>query len=518
MLRDKQKKIPHFLLILCILTLSIAHIPIHADLTTLNKADAIPPYSTLNLDDAFLLTREQLLYKDVDWAEKKHNRFRFSLTPFAQNADRGKTIRGQSCDIELKDNCGFTLTDTPLGDLTGRTGMIALLYTTSIETIVDDEIVTTPIYPNGETDPQVALANYPTLFEAYDTLFPLIPEGCVGDECTLDPGINNEGNIDPQQAFGFFSFPLKYRKRGVRFEMAALFAQNFGIRIQAGVATIRQVREETIDLTPCDFTAACDKKFTPVTPTVAEDDNVEDLLMDQLDVIAEEMGYSLCDFIQTSMEEVRFNIFWRQAFKINEDTDNDWAKFLIIPYLEAGGSFSPGKKDSEHKFFAVPFGNNTHPSIGFTTGINLDFLETIEIGGEIGYTHFFKKDFCRPIPTNEFQTNLFPFSTAVSVSPGDNWYFGARIAAYHFIDNLSMYFEWFVLDHQKDDIDLINPDPAFVPCALECTTSFKTKLGNAGFNYDLSPNIGIGFLWQIPFSQRNSYRSSTLMGSFNVTF
>ena len=503
MLRDKQKKIPH-LLILCILTLAVAHIPIHADLTTLNKADAIPPYSTLNLDDAFLLTRQQLFYKDIDWAERKHDRVRFSLTPFAQNADRGKTIRGQSCDITIKDNCDEILTDTPLGDLTGRTGMIALLYNNN------------DIYPNGETDPEVALACKPRLLEAYNELFPLEPEGCT-DDCTINPGLNDEGNIDPQQAYGFFSFPLKYRKRGVRFEMAALFARNFGIRIQAGVATIRQVREETIDLTECDFPAACDNTFDPITPTVTKE-NVEDFLMDQLDVIAEEMGYNMCDFIQTSMEEVRFNIFWRQAFEINQDTDNDWAKFLMIPYVEAGGSFSPGKKDSEHKFFAVPFGNNTHPSIGFTTGINLDFLETIEIGGEIGYTHFFKKDFCRPIPNNEFQTNLFPFSTEVSVSPGDNWYFGARIAAYHFIDNLSMYFEWFVLDHQKDDIDLKNPDPAFVPCVLECTTSFKTKLGNAGFNYDLSPNIGIGFLWQIPFSQRNSYRSSTLMASLNVTF
>ena len=139
--------------------------------------------------------------------------------------------------------------------------------------------------------------------------------------------------------------------------------------------------------------------------------------MDQLDAIADEIGVDLCDFIQTSMEEVRFNIFWRQAFEMNEDAESDWAKFLIIPYVEAGASVSPGKKDNDHKFFAVPFGNNTHPSVGFTTGINLDFLETIEIGGEIGYTHFFKKSFCRPIPNNEFQTNLFPFSNCCFSKP-----------------------------------------------------------------------------------------------------
>ena len=81
-----------------------------------------------------------------------------------------------------------------------------------------------------------------------------------------------------------------------------------------------------------------------------------------------------------------------------------------------------------------------------------------------------------------------------------------------------MYFEWFVIDHKKDEITLCAPDPAFLPEVLEKMSSFKTKLGNVAFNYYISPNIGLGFLWQIPFSQRNAYRSSTLMAGINITF
>ncbi len=92
------------------------------------------------------------------------------------------------------------------------------------------------------------------------------------------------------------------------------------------------------------------------------------------------------------------------------------------------------------------------------------------------------------------------------------------MAAYHFVGNLSMYFEWFVIDHKKDEITLKVPDKAFLPEVLESTTSFKVKLANAALNYDISPNIGLGFLWQIPFSQRNAYRSSTLMLGINITF
>ena len=65
--------------------------------------------------------------------------------------------------------------------------------------------------------------------------------------------------------------------------------------------------------------------------------------MDQLDNIATEMGLNIGDVIQTSAEEIRFNLFWRHAYALNEDTDNKWAYFLLIPYFEASGGFSPGK-------------------------------------------------------------------------------------------------------------------------------------------------------------------------------
>ena len=489
MLRDKQKKLPHFLLSLFTITLSMVHIPLHAHLTSFNKIDPIPMFTTLNLDDQLLLTKEQLFYKDYDWAEKKHNHFVFSLSPFAQNADRGKTIKGERCSLPfpLKDDCGNTITDTPLGDLTGRTAMIPLLYNTNGK------------WPNNIEDPEKAFGAGSALLAAYKALF---PEGA---------NLNSENFIDPDQRFAYFSFPMKYRKRGVAFQAAARFF-NFGLYIQTRVSTIRQVSQDIINLTNLTPPAA----EVPAGISAAD---VDRLLMDEVQTIAQQSNIDMCnDFIRTSLEEIRFNLFWRQAFAVNQDADSDWAKFLVIPYVLAGASASPSKMEDQFNFFAAPFGNNGHSSVGFTTGLNLDFLETIEIGGEIGYTHFFNRRYCRPVPNNEFQMNLYPFSTQVDVSPGDNWYFCARLAAYHFVDKLSMYFEWYVLDHDKDSICLVNPDPAFVPCVLECESSWKVKVANAGFNYDLSPNIGVGFLWQIPLSQRNAYRSSTIMASFNVTF
>jgi hypothetical protein len=500
MLHDTQKKISHFLLSLCIMVLTAMHLPLYADLTWAEKNDPIPMFTTLNLDDSLLLTRKQLEYKfdesggrDYEWADKKRNCINISISPFAQSADRGKTIKGSRCTnnpdpIPNPLRCTERF-ETPLGDLTGRTSMIALLYG-------NRPASSNGLLPGGATG---------ALSIALNKLFDLTPTQIVNPQ-------TDEIEIDPDQLFGFFSFPMKYRKRGLRMEASGLLPRGFGLQLQTGFSTIRQVSEDILNLTNPD------EEIGGISGT-----DVDTYLMDELRTIVGDIGIGFCeDFIKTSMEDVRFNVFWRDAFLVNANAESTWARFLVIPYLKASGSISPVKKDIyERDFFAAPFGNNRHASAGLTAGVNLDFLETIEIGGEMSFTHFFKKKYCNmPVPNSPFQTNIYPYSTDVSIQPGENWYFCARIAAYHFLDRLSMHFEWYVLDHQKDHIDLITPDPnnVFLPGVLECRSSFKVKLGNFAFNYDLSPNFNLGFLWQIPFSQRNAYRSSTIMAGLNVTF
>lgn len=478
-------------LILSLGILSIVfYAPLNADLTSLARADANPPFSPLSFDESWLLTREQLRYKNLDY-KQKHDHAIIAISPFAQNANLGKSIKGQPCPLPFTTDCPVTFPpsnpsmDLALGDITGRSNMLALLYG--------------PIpagnnntYPGGTTG---------YLAEAAQELFPDMVPGTI----------NEQQFIDPQNMFGAFSFFLNYRKRGARIEGAISISEDFIIRVQAGVCSIRQVVEARTNLTDT-------APFQPTNPNVNAS-NVDEFLMYQVQNIAQQMNLDIGDQNQASMEEIRFNLCWRHACEMNKDEDNEWSRFLVIPYAEVSGSFSPGSKRKPNQLFAVPFGNNGHPSAGCTTGINFDFYDNIEIGGEIGFTHFFKKDFCDfPVPNSIVQKTIFPFQTNVSVQPGNNWHFSARIAAYHFVENLSMYFQWFVIDHKQDKICLEKPDAAFMPHLLEKASTFKAKMGNLGFNYDVSPNFGIGFLWQIPFSQRGTYRSSTLMGGVTITF
>ena len=474
----------HYKHVSLIILLALLCIPAYADLSSLAKNDPYPIFSTLNLDDLYLLTSQQLKFKDADAAKRKKSRANFSVSPFTQNADRGKTITDTPCPpvfVIDPSEAGCGELNTALGDLTGPSNMLALLY---------------GHFPEGQITYPGGMNGY--LMEAFFELF---------DGTSEMPGqLTNAKYLVPLGKTGCFSFPLKYRKRGVRFELDVRFWDDLGFRIQAGVSAIRQTVESRINLNTTD------------SPTDFEE-TINSSLMAEVDNIAQEMGLYIGDTNQASAEEVRLNLFWRHAFEFNQDAEYDWAHLLCIPYLEVAGSFTPGKTRNPNQLFAVPFGNDHHPSAGFTAGINFDFIETIEIGGEVSFTHFFKKNINNyRVPNSQYQTTIFPFTTNVSVQPGNNLLFGARLAAYHFVGNLSMYFEWFVLDHKRDKIELKIPDPAFLPGVLEQRSSFKTKFANFALNYDVSPNIGLGFLWQIPFSQRNAYRSATLMVGINITF
>lgn len=467
--------IRHYLImivLLCIGCLLTTNTPLFA-ISSLAKNDAFPVFTTRD-PHTFLLTKEKLKFKDIEWAEQKGDRIDISVSAFGQNADRGKTIKGEDTFTFNETTDTATTTIIPLGDLTGRSSMIALLYGN---------------LPQGE-------AYGPFLQTARDTLFPGVAV------------INDQTEIDPAQEFGYFSFPLEYRKRGVRFELAARVFNGIGISVQAGVSTIRQVVEDRDNLT-----SKADPKEFDLKP-----EDVDRVLMKELDNIAQEIKLDIRDFCETSIEEIRFNLFWRYAYELNEG-DDEWSHFLLIPFLQVTGSISPGKKKDSSRLFALPFGNNDHHAAGFTAGLNFDFIETIEVGCEVGFTHFFDKSFTNfRVPNSQFQTTIFPFATNVKVSPGHNWHFGAKISAYHFLDKLSMHFHYLIVEHKEDSIKLKKEDSAFIPRTLEKVSSFKTKLANIGFNYDLSPNVAAGFLWQAPFSQRNTYRSTTVMFSFMATF
>ena len=119
MARRKYNSLQSFLYIF-IVTFALVPTLIKTDLTSLAKNDVFPVFTTLNIDDAFLLTKIQLEYKDEEWAKKKKSCVSLSISPFGQDADRGKTIKCE--DTFVAGSPTGTVTIIELGDLTGFLG------------------------------------------------------------------------------------------------------------------------------------------------------------------------------------------------------------------------------------------------------------------------------------------------------------------------------------------------------------------------------------------------------------
>lgn len=522
------------LLILASIAL-INHVYIQG-ISSLAKNDPYPMFTTLDPHE-FLQTQDKLLLKGlIDQEHYWNEHVSISVSPFYQSARCGKTFCGDSflgIDNRCVNNpCNRIGRPVPieLGDIAGRWNMLALLF--------------------GPTPEGQELA--PLLQEAQTALF----DG--------QPTLDDIAAIDPEQLFGCFSVPLKYKKQGVRFDFEANLYCDLCVGIQIGVSDITQcvpqtfVMTTTIDATTdrtgtfydtrrlgfinltcaagntCTDKAICTSgTSTPSAPcanavccgstpgtfpcTELTPEKVNCALMNKLSGIADEIGLDIGSFDKTSIEDVRLRLYWRHAYPAGRC--NDSANALVIPYFLLEGSLATGKEMQPHKAFSLPFGNNGSNAIAFTGGVNFDLPETVEFGMEAGFTHFFKEDFCNfRVPNFEGQTGIFPFSTAVTVQPGNNWHFAAKMSAYHFLECLSFWFQYVIVHHQKDSICVKNGDPAFLPHVLEERSSFQSQMGNFALNYDITPCISIGFLWQAPFVQRNSYRSTTYLFSVNAFF
>lgn len=480
------------------------HHTAYGDLTSLAKNDPYPTFSAVDpVVERFLITRQIHHLRDEEIFVDRRDRLLFSVSPFGQFADKGRNLQGEAI---------FRRVPVQLGDLIGRWSAVGLLYGN---------------IPNGEF-------RAPSIEQARDVLFPAF----IGNPAAP---INDGSKIDPNQRAGFFTIPIEYRKIGVRFSFSVALGCGFGVNFEGGVASISQRVRHTdqpfckapvcTDLVTTVTPFTClDFQFLDLTnfvpPTGTEDipddqefqfmdpftkENVINSLTSQFAKIAREIRLDINDFCQISAEELRVNLFWVKVLEYYRDS-YIWPHMAIIPYFMLSGSFSPGRQKDEHKAFAVYFGNNKHAALGGSAGVSLDFAETIQVGAEVGYTHFFKHNyFDLRVPTSRFQSGVFPYFTNASIRPGGNTHFALRMLAYHFFYNLSLHLHYHIVDHKPDTIELATHDPAFFPDELEKTTGWRNQSINVGATYDILPNFGVGMLWQAPVIQRNSYRSTTIM-------
>jgi hypothetical protein len=481
--------------------LSSTHICCYSNLT---NNDPYPLY-TAQYPWTFLTNNLKDCYKGIE-PDRAQERFCLSISPFRQAAVIGRNIDKQKVQ---------------LGDLKGRWNMIALLY---------------PGYNEDCTINSCTAAK--------DALLAALGLTNTDITTTCMPSLINPETTDQLKQFGFFSVPIKYRKYGVRFELDVQLIGDLGLKIQGGVCDMIQTATFT-DLTcqalglQCPVLAASSQATCPNSCCIIDEQfgcNCKRLviqnIMRQKDRIARTLGLNIKNYNHRGAEDTRVSLYWRRIFPINQNRKN-YPYFLCMPFFLFEATLPTGERINPNCLFAVPAGNNGHTGLGFSAGVNFDFVETIEIGFQASMTQWNKRNYCNvPVPTNQFQAGMFPYKANYTLKPGTNWEFSAIMNARHFLYYLSTFAQWVVVAHGRDQFCNVVMQQ-FTTCdkTIPCTTlpvplinkmsdesRWHSHMINVGFTYDISPNIALGLLWQGPLSRRNAYRSTTILGSVIVTW
>lgn len=386
--------------------------------------------------------------------------------------------------------------------------------------------------------------------------------------------------------FGAFSLPLEYRKYGLRIELAAEFCDFVGLTIQTGFSNIQQTTTGLISMTnglppvpfPQPTTAGTPQITNPINlygelatnqSTTVPDTTIQgyfdDYISNNIDeILSPECGINLntCNFDSVSVEDVRFILSFKHTFDVDrytagDDDEYNWPDMLFTPYAWIGGSAPVAKKQNYHKLLSLPFGNNGHASLGGAVGLTFDFIDSVEVGFEAGGTYFFSQDIYRPIPNHPLQRIAYPYSAAVKVQPGANGHFKALLNAYQFMNHISFWATYEIIQHRKDCYSMCNPSDNFVtksltntvvgpivgncaagsctptgsptalgtkteqifyPEILRCNSDWRMQFLNMALVFDIQPGMQASFVWQQPISPRNAYYPVSILGSFSFLF
>lgn len=329
---------------------------------------------------------------------------------------------------------------------------------------------------------------------------------------------NQPERSDLDQKFGFFSVAGKYRKVGLRFDVQGRITECLGISFKTGFADVSCTDMVFKNLIKDTSVTAVAAGTGPPGFEQTEINEVSTYLMDLYKDVAEEMDLNIGPYSEKSLEDLHLSFFWKKSY-IRHEKSKQWPTIIFSPFVAIQGSVgSSTEKNSKHAFY-VSTGNQGHHSIGATTGMVLDFAESVEVGFALGIKNFLSKNVPDMfVPTSSYQNGIYPFKTAVKVKPGNNYFFEASLGAYHFLDKLSVFVQYMYEKHSEDSITLTEPNEAFKPECLNINSTWTVHMLTSCLNYDITPNLVFGFSWQAPMKSKKTFGSNTFMLTLKSVF
>lgn len=553
----KNNMVLYGALLLCLPSMTFANI------TSLQSWDPIPFYNAANLnmppDTPFCYgVKKRMLDENTD----KHRRWGINISPFVQRAIRAQ----QAEDVYFGVAGASTITPgRQMSDYQGTAFLMGLFLgqdingysiwggPTAVDTGVATDITTAtvaatqlPAYLQSAVN---ALNNNPVIITTtppdYDDA--IIYNVGSNDACT-SPSILSQSVLDQDPTyFGAFSVPLAYQKTGFRWELNFDFSDSVGFVARGGFCQITQRAAPPIslsDLAPATQTSTSGNNLPSIygglnsvanarsgasgiggsggIPFAQSQATFNEWVTNNIDDLLDPTygaNYNIQTFAESGIEDIQLLAFIRHPFAMHPADPNKYASIIVTPYAMIGWTVPIAPVKDYSKLYALPFGNNSHTSVGGVFGLTFDFIDSIEFGVEFGATGFLEKTiYGLPVPNHILQRVIYPYKQDVKYAPGFNGQISAIFNAYEFARNTSFSFRYDYVQHMQDTITLITASPYFFPYYLEELTPWSSQMCVAALTFEIQPSIFISVAWQAALAQRNAYCSNTVMGSLNFLF
>ncbi|MDP3787867.1 MAG: hypothetical protein Q8Q60_00950 [Candidatus Chromulinivorax sp.] len=506
---------------------------ISANITTLQYWDPAPFFNAANLnmppDTMFCYgVKKRMLDEDAD----RHRRWGINVSPFVQRAIRAQ--QSDSIFFGVHGDASITA-GQQMSDFQGTASLMGLFLGPDINGysiwgppgsadtgLVTDITTATVAATQLQTNLQSAVNAINDNVDA--TTY---PTAVIYNPITAyNPSILSQAVLETDKIyFGAFSTPLTYQKAGFRWELNFDFSDHVGFIARGGLCQITQRVFPTQDLSANSsiYTGLLNvTTYAGSAPTPEAQNTFNEWVPNNIDDLLDSTNganYDVTTFSDTGIEDIQLLAFFRHSFPIHPADPDQYASVILTPYAMIGWTVPIAPVRDYSKLYALPFGNNSHTSVGGVVGLTFDFIDSIEFGFEFGATGFLKKTISDlPMPNHMLQRVIYPYRQDVTYSPGFNGQFAAIFNAYEFAQNTSFSLRYNYIQHNQDTITLVTPSVYFLPSQLEEQSPWTSQMFIAALTFEIQPAVFISVAWQGALSQKNAYCSNTIMGSLNFMF
>lgn len=344
----------------------------------------------------------------------------------------------------------------------------------------------------------------------------------------------NESTFNPEetayQAVMYKDVSTRFEKAGVRFQFNFDLGMGLGVSAKTGVANMKN-SSEYFGLEPgLSANAGLSTSTEVESATATQSTQALNLYNALLSLNArrqlfKEIGIDYSSYNVTDFEDFYGNVYWNFPIKIKEQ---DELVCSVIPYLSVGIALPIAKNRDYDRLFAVVNGSDSFTGLTADASIALDFPEMFQFSTGCGVTLYNTlNQVGYRVPTSQFQSGIYPWTTTISRQPGPLWYLNFSMKADNImskkvVPNISVYFDYVYAEHMHDDVTVKSPNAAndkyFLPEMLERDSTWKAQALFAGVQFAVSKNVSMGIATQGSLSGVRTFRPTTIMTSIMSRF